>query len=156
MMTIILPAAQRAHWLHAAAPRNAELVRLGQYPVVIFIGLLPFGLTGCTDATSSSADPRMQPPLVRTETVGISVQSERSFTGIVAAHVQSDLGFRVPGKVLGRLVNAGQTVKRGQVLMRIDPTDLKLAMRAQEEAIAAAKARARQAADEDARYRHLV
>src|SRR3954471_15692930 len=113
-------------------------------------------LAACNHDTSSSTDPRVQPPLVRIETVEASVQSERSFTGIVVAHVQSDLGFRVPGKILGRLVDAGQTVKRGQALMRIDPTDLKLAMRAQEEAIAAAKARARQAADEDARYRHLA
>src|SRR3954447_556515 len=128
----------------------------GKYLVVIFIGLLSFVSTGCTDATSSSADPRMQPPLVRTEAVEISVQSERSFTGIVAAHVQSDLGFRVPGKVLGRLVDVGQTVKRGQVLMRIDPTDLRLAMRAHEEAVAAAKARARQTADDEARLRGLV
>jgi RND family efflux transporter MFP subunit len=98
----------------------------------------------------------MQPPLVRIETVGTSVQSERSFTGIVAARVQSDLGFRVPGKVLERLVNAGQTVKRGQALMRIDSTDLKLAMRAHDEAVAAAKARARQTADDEARARGLV
>src|SRR3954465_12336887 len=128
----------------------------GKYLVVIFIGLLPFGLTGCTDATSSSADPRMQPPLVRTQAVEISLQSERSFTGIVAAHVQSDLGFRVPGKVLGRLVDAGQTVKRGQALMRIDPADLRLAMRAHEEAVAAARARGHQAADDEVRYRRLV
>jgi len=128
----------------------------GKYLVVTFIGVLPFVLAACTDATSSSADPRMQPPLVRTETVEISVQSGRSYTGIVAAHVQSDLGFRVPGKVLGRLVDAGQTVKRGQALMRIDPADLRLAMRAHEEAVAAAKARARQNTDEEARYRRLV
>src|SRR5438034_5026502 len=122
----------------------------------LLISLLPFVLAACSDATSSSTDPRTQPPLVRTEPVEISVQSERSFTGIVAAHVQSDLGFRVPGKVVGRLVDAGQTVKRGQALMRIDPTDLRLAMRAHEEAVAAAKARARQAADDEARYRHLI
>jgi RND family efflux transporter MFP subunit len=98
----------------------------------------------------------MQPPLVRIETVESSVQSERSFTGIIAARVQSDLGFRVPGKVLERLVDAGQTVKRGQALMRIDSTDLRLTMRAHEEAVAAAKARARQAADDEVRYRRLV
>ncbi len=123
---------------------------------VTLIGLLPFVLAACKDATSSSTDPRMQPPLVRIETVESTVQSERSFTGIVAARVQSDLGFRVPGKVLGRLVDAGQTVKRGQALMRIDPTDLRLAMRAHEEAVAAAKARARQSADDEVRYRGLV
>ena len=113
-------------------------------------------LAACGDRSSSSADPRLQPPMVRIETVGSSLQSERSFTGVVAAHVQSDLGFRVPGKVLGRLVDAGQAVTRGQALMRIDPTDLRLAMRAHEEAVAAAKARARQATEDEARYRHLV
>jgi RND family efflux transporter MFP subunit len=131
---------------------------LQRYPaaLVAVIGLSPFVLAACSDATSSSTDPRMQPPLVRIEKVETSVQSERSFTGIVAARVQSDLGFRVPGKVLERLVNAGQTVKRGQALMRIDPTDLRLAMRAHEEAVAAAKARARQTADDEARLRGLV
>src|SRR5688572_12860178 len=40
--------------------------------------------------------------------------------------------------------------------MRIDPTDLRLAVRAHDEAVAAAKARARQTADDEARYRDLV
>lgn len=132
------------------------MLQLRDVPFVTLTGLLPFVLAACNDATSSSSDPRMQPPLVRIETVEISGQSERSFTGIVAARVQSDLGFRVPGKILARLVDAGQTVKRGQALMRIDPTDLRLAMRAHEEAVAAAKARARQSADDEARYRSLV
>src|SRR3989440_8257292 len=124
--------------------------------VVAVIGLLPFVLAACSDAASSLSDPRTRPPLVRIEPVERSVQSERSFTGIVAARVQSDLGFRIPGKVLERLVDAGQTVKGGQALMRIDPADLSLAMRAHEEAVVAARARARQTADDEARYRDLV
>ena len=124
-------------------------------PFIAVIGLLPFVLAACSDATSS-IDPRTQAPLVRVGTVVTAVQAERSFTGIVAARVQSDLGFRVPGKVLERLVDTGQTVKRGQPLMRIDPTDLRLATRAHEEAVAAAKARARQTAQDEARYRDLV
>jgi RND family efflux transporter MFP subunit len=131
------------------------MLRRRDVPFVTVVGLLPFVLAACNDATSS-ADPRTQPPLVRIETVETSVQSERSFTGIVAARVQSDLGFRVPGKVLERLVDAGQSVKRGQALMRIDPTDLRLAVRAHDEAVAAAKARAGQTADDEARYRDLV
>ena len=111
-------------------------------PLVSLIVLLPLVLAACSDAASSSADPRLQPPLVRIATVELAAQSKRSFTGVVAARVQSDLGFRVPGKVLERFVDAGQTVKRGQPLMRIDPTDLRLAMRAHEEAVAAARARA--------------
>jgi RND family efflux transporter MFP subunit len=116
---------------------------------------LPFVLAACTNATSS-ADPRTQTPLVRVGTVENSTRAERSFTGIVVARVQSDLGFRVPGKVVERLVDTGQTVKRGQPLMRIDPTDLRLATRAQDEAVAAAKARERQTSADEARQRDLV
>src|SRR5438034_1859413 len=123
--------------------------------LLAILGLLPLVLAACSDATSS-ADPRTQNPLVRVATVETSTRAERAFTGIVAARVQSDLGFRVPGKVLERLVDTGQTVKRGQPLMRIDPTDLRLATRAQEEAVAAARARARQTSQEESRYRELV
>src|SRR3954465_7703255 len=99
------------------------------------IGFLPLVLGACNDATSSSADPRTQPPLVQIETVQSSVQSERSFSGIVAPRVRSALGVRGPGRVRERLVDAGQTVKPGQALMRMDPTDLRLAMRGHEEAV---------------------
>jgi RND family efflux transporter MFP subunit len=122
---------------------------------LIVLGVLPFAVVACHDATASS-DPRTQPPLVRVATVETSIHAERSFTGIVAARVQSDLGFRVPGKVMERLVDTGQTVTRSQPLMRIDPTDLRLATRAREEAVAAATARARQTAEDEARYRDLV
>jgi RND family efflux transporter MFP subunit len=126
-----------------------------QIPFLLVVGLLPVGLAACADARSS-VDPRTRTPLVRIATVEPSVHPERSFTGIVAARVQSDLGFRVPGKVLQRLIDTGQTVTRGQVLMRIDPADLTLATRALEEAVAAATARARQTADDEERYRDLV
>jgi RND family efflux transporter MFP subunit len=123
---------------------------------IALVGLLPFVLSACNDAASSSTDPRTQPPLVRIAPVRTSVQSERSFTGVIAARVQSDLGFRVPGKVLERLVDVGQTVTLGQALMRIDPTDLGLALRAREEAVAAARAHAVQTAEDEERYRDLV
>jgi RND family efflux transporter MFP subunit len=131
------------------------MLRHRRISLITLIGLLPFVLAACTDAASST-DPRTQSPLVRTEPVRKSASSTRSFTGIVAARVQSDLGFRVSGKVLERLVDTGQTVRRGQPLMRIDPRDLGLAMRAQEEAVAAANARLRQTSQEELRYRDLV
>lgn len=114
---------------------------------------LPFALIAC--GKSTPPDPRTQAPLVRTVEVSPSTSSQRAFTGTIAARVQSDLGFRVPGKVLERLVDTGQSVKRGQPLLRIDPVDLKLAAQAQEDAVEVAKARAHQAIDEEARYRDL-
>ncbi|KAA0182178.1 efflux RND transporter periplasmic adaptor subunit [Cupriavidus gilardii] len=116
--------------------------------------LLPLAIAACGD--TSASDPRTEAPLVRVGTVQSASAPSRSFTGIVAARVQSDLGFRVSGKVLERLVDTGQTVRRGQPLMRMDPLDLGLQARAQREAVAAARARARQTADDEARYRDLV
>ena len=115
-------------------------------------GLTP--LAACSGKAGAD-DPRTATPIVRVATAGPASDGERRFSGVVTARVQSDLGFRVPGKVLERLVDAGQVVKRGQLLMRIDPVDLKLAAEAQHEAVAAAKARAQQTADDELRYRDL-
>ena len=117
------------------------------------ISALPLALVACGEKTPS--DPRTAAPLVRTAAVQDATFASRTFTGTVAARVQSDLGFRVSGKVLERLVDTGQAVKRGQVLMRIDAADLKLAVHAQQEAVAAARARAQQTAGDEARYRDL-
>jgi RND family efflux transporter MFP subunit len=124
-------------------------------PVTIALCLLPLALVGCGD-TSGTDDPRTWPPLVRAATVVSADDASRAFTGVVVARVQSDLGFRVQGKILERLVDTGQTVKRGQPLMRLDPVDLRLQAQAQQQAVAAARARAKQAAADEVRYRGLV
>lgn len=118
------------------------------------IFLLPFALTACSDTHTS--DPRTEVPRVRVEAVQSASPASRSFTGVVAAQIQSDLGFRVTGKVLERLVDTGQTVKRGQPLMRLDAIDLGLQAQAQQEAVVAARARAKHTANDEARYRDLV
>ncbi len=118
------------------------------------ICLLPLALTACGNGHAS--DPRTEAPLVGVAPVTVAPTMALSFTGVVAARVQSNLGFRVSGKVLQRLVDTGQTVKRGQVLMRIDPIDLRLDASAQIQSVAAARARAKQTADDEARYRGLV
>lgn len=114
---------------------------------------LSFALSACGE--TATPDPRLQLPLVKTATVSTGTVSLRSFTGTVGAKVQSDLGFRVSGKILERLVDTGQSVKRGQPLVRMDPVDLRLAAQAQDNAVMAAKAQAKQAMEEEARYRDL-
>lgn len=124
-------------------------------PAIFAVCLLPLALVACGNPPATD-DPRNQPPLVRAATVVSAVGASRAFTGVVVARIQSDLGFRVQGKILERLVDTGQTVKRGQPLMRLDPIDLSLQAQAQQQAVAAARARARQTADDEARYRGLV
>ena len=106
--------------------------------------------------SQSATDPRSEARLVRVTTVHPASPSDRAFTGIVTARVQSDLGFRVAGKVVERMVDVGQTVQVGQPLMRLDHTDLAHAIAVQAGNVAAARARAIQAAAEEARYRALV
>jgi RND family efflux transporter MFP subunit len=82
--------------------------------------------------------------------------SERAFTGVVSARVQSNLGFRVSGKVIERLVDSGQVVHEGQPLMRLDRTDYAHAITTQAGNVEAARARLQQAAADEARYSGLV
>ena len=82
--------------------------------------------------------------------------SERGFTGTIGARVESNFGFRVAGKIVERLVNVGEQVKAGQPLMRIDETDLRLALTAKRNAVAAARATVVQTEADERRYANLV
>jgi RND family efflux transporter MFP subunit len=94
--------------------------------------------------------------LVRLVSVTPAVPLETAFTGTVAARVQSDLGFRISGKVIERLVDTGQVVQAGTPLYRIDPTDYDHAIAVQLGNVAAAKARLIQATADEKRYRNLL
>lgn len=106
--------------------------------------------------SEEAADPRVAAPLVSVTKVMRPAAGNRSFTGTIAARVQSDLGFRVPGKIVERLVGLGDEVKAGQPLMRIDETDLRLALGAKRNAVAAARAVFVQADADEKRYAMLV
>jgi RND family efflux transporter MFP subunit len=109
-----------------------------------------------TACSPKQADVRLKPPLVVVTTARPAEQIERTFTGVVSARVQSDLGFRVPGKLIERFVDTGMIVRAGQPLMRIDRTDFALAVAAQDQAVAAARARSDQASADEERYRPLL
>src|SRR5947209_2887010 len=124
------------------------------------IGLLAGWLTvalmvgGCSKPAVK--DPRLQPPRVEVFKAQAAGSNSRTFTGIVEARVQSDLGFRVGGKILERSVNMGQRVQKGQVLMRLDSLDLKLALAAQQANVEAARARYTQAKADETRFAGLI
>src|SRR5438093_1623926 len=124
------------------------------------IGLLAGWLTlvlmagGCSKPAVK--DPRLQSPRVEVFKAQTAGSNSRTFTGIVEARVQSDLGFRVGGKILERSVNMGQRVQKGQVLMRLDSLDLKLALAAQQANVEAARAKYTQTKADEARFAVLV
>jgi RND family efflux transporter MFP subunit len=109
--------------------------------VIVVSGAAAFATLAIpTQDASALSDPRQEPSIVRLVAATPVTHAERSFTGIIGAKVQSDLGFRVAGKIVERLVNEGQQVKAGQPLMRIDDTDLRLALSAKRNAVTAARA----------------
>ncbi|MHA6885686.1 efflux RND transporter periplasmic adaptor subunit [Ralstonia pseudosolanacearum] len=93
-------------------------------------------LAGCSKEQPKA--PEVRP--VRTMTV-VSEQAAGTveFSGDVRPRVESRLGFRVPGKIIARLVDVGATVRKGQVLARLDPTDLALAQQSAQAQLQAAK-----------------
>src|SRR2546423_8552717 len=112
-------------------------------------------LTACT-SSQSAEDPRTVPQLAEVAVVQPAEVGERAFTGLVSARVQSNLGFRVSGKVIERLVDSGQAVHEGQPLMPLDRTDYTHAITSQGGNVDAARARLQQAAAGEARYSGLV
>lgn len=121
-------------------------------PAAIVI-VAALGLAGCKP--EAEADPRTADRFVQVFTAQPPGSGGRTFTGTVSARVQSDLGFRVQGKVIQRLVDTGQQVQAGQPLMRIDQTDLDLVITARDKAVASSKAVAIQAIADEKRYADL-
>lgn len=111
------------------------------------IAFLAVALVGCNEkAVQEVASGR--PVLVAA--VHYQAESpERSFVGTIRPRIETDMGFRVPGKVARRLVEVGQTVDVGQPLAVLDEVDLKLqAEQAQAEFSAATGVLAQAAASE--------
>lgn len=124
-----------------------------RYSIIGMLSLLTLFLSGCE---SNVEDPRLSDVIVNVLTVKEAKSQEQSFTGVVMARVQSNLGFRVSGKIVERLVDKGQNVKKGQPLMRIDQNDLTLAISAKENAVKAANARFVLSNADENRYKKLL
>lgn len=75
--------------------------------------------------------------------------------GEIQPRYESRLGFRVGGKVIARQVEIGSVVKRGQLLMQIDPRDLQLSQSQANASVNAAASNLSLAKAEYERYREL-
>ncbi len=131
---------------HTHAPRRLALG-------TTIILALTTGLAGCGKEAPPQAKPH--PILVVTAHNAYS-GNERTFTGVVRARHESELGFRTGGKVVARMVEVGQTVTAGQALARLDAGDYELAVHAAEDQLQAARVDAEQAASDEARFRRLL
>jgi RND family efflux transporter MFP subunit len=112
-----------------------------------------FILAGCEANTAPAlkSERPVQIQRVSFESAG----SARDFVGVVRARYETDLGFRVAGKIVTRIVNVGDRVAVGDVVARLDPDDLKLQVQSAEAELAAASSNLAQAAADFERYSKL-
>src|ERR1700688_751199 len=95
--------------------------------------------------------------LVRTLVVDPkSMAEDRHTVGEVRPRYESDLSFRVPGKVLSRLVDAGAWVKQGDTLATLDTQDYQNRLRLAEAEVSTAEAAFVNAQGTEARQNKLL
>src|SRR3974390_2951945 len=92
--------------------------------LVLIPALAALPLAGCDEMTAQTAPPA-RPVLVATVHYEAKAP-DRSFVGTIRPRIESDLGFRVTGKVAKRLVEVGAHVDAGQPLATLDEADLNL------------------------------
>lgn len=100
-------------------------------------------------ACSREEAPPPAPRPMLTMVVGAAASGEvRSYAGEVRSKIEQTLAFRIAGKLAERRVDAGDSVRAGQVIARLDPVDAALAAGSADAQRALAEADA-------ARYREL-
>ncbi|WP_313741214.1 efflux RND transporter periplasmic adaptor subunit [Pseudomonas sp.] len=119
--------------------------------LVVCLGLA-FTLSGCEREPETPQLPRVGVMRVEPQNFAASVV----LTGDVQARVQTDLSFRVGGKIVSRSVDVGDHVKAGQVLARLDPKDLKNNVESAKAEVFAAQARVAQSSAAFVRQEKLL
>lgn len=109
-------------------------------------------LAGCSKPVEKAEEIR---PVRAVRLAADNIDVVAEFPGDVRARVESRLGFRVGGKIVARKVDVGTQVKRGQVLMQLDPQDLQLAQAQANAGLKAAESNRDLAKAELKRYQDL-
>jgi multidrug efflux system membrane fusion protein len=130
-------------------------------PIVVGILALAGGARGIAIRTGAESSPAAAslpvPQAVRVQEIRTEAATNgQSYTGVVRARYETDLAFRVGGKIVSRHVEVGQRVTAGTLLFRLDPTDYRLALKAAEADLSAAEAEVVQATSEYDRNQQLI
>lgn len=137
---------KRSNGLPPSDDGHTRTVRLGAG--VLFV----LALAGCGHG---EVEPEViRPAMVEQPFPGTAAIS--AFPGDVRAREEAALSFRVAGKIAKRLVDAGDTVKQGDVLAELDPEDLRLQLQASSAQAASADANLALARAERDRYKALL
>ena len=120
--------------------------------ILTMAAVVAFVVSGCSEHVPAQEPVRA----VKVVTVGAEgIHTGAQYAGEVRARVESQLGFRVAGKIIRRSVELGQRVKAGQVLAQLDPQDYQLQADAARAQLAAAATNRDLALADFKRYKDL-
>jgi RND family efflux transporter MFP subunit len=134
-----------------AADSSAHRPRFGWHSAIVVLAALL--LAACSAETAPA--PKSERPVQIQRVAFETGAAAREFVGVVRARYETDLGFRVAGKMTARIVNVGDRVRAGDVIARLDPQDLQLQVESAEAELAAATSNLTQAAADLQRYTTL-
>ena len=89
-------------------------------------------VSGCDQKTEASRAEPTRPVLVA-EAHSRRASGRQVLAGVVKARIESDLAFRIAGKMATRLVDTGALVHKGDPLAELDDADFRLQLEAQAE-----------------------
>ena len=128
-----------------------ELPAMRSLAILLTLSLLPV-MTGCKPENTS-----IEARHVRTLVVDPKpIADDRQAIGEVRPRYESDLSFRVAGKVLARRVDVGASVKQGDTLATLDTQDFQNRLRSAEAEVASADAVLVEARGDEARKAKLL
>lgn len=120
----------------------------------LVVGLSLFALlTACDDKQPME---RQRPRVFVQEVRPADFAATVTLTGDVQARVQTELSFRVGGKIIQRMVDVGDRVSARQVLARLDPKDLQTNVDSAQAQVVAEQARVKQTAAAFVRQQKLL
>src|SRR5262245_55584218 len=120
---------------------------------LLLVALAPL-IAACQDQ-AQSANARPERPVQIQQVEFKAGETSREFVGVVRARYETDVGFRVAGKITARRVNVGDRVRAGDVVARLDPQDLKLQVESARAELSAAMSSVAQTAADELRSRGL-
>jgi membrane fusion protein, multidrug efflux system len=104
-----------------------------------FCWLAVGGVAGCNSEAKVAQD------VARPVKVAVVSDAARgrtlTYSGVVRPRIESAVGFRVPGKIVERLVNVGDNVEVDPIIARLDDIDLGLAEHSAKAAVDSARSR---------------
>jgi membrane fusion protein, multidrug efflux system len=117
-------------------------------------GFAAISWTASASRPTVSAEPLIRPARVMEITYQRRTQS-LVLAGTVVPRIESNLGFRVAGKIVARSVDVGTVLKPGDLIAQLDPADYRLAVDNARAALASAEADYTRARADHERYQAL-